>query len=268
MISIYNYNDVKSFILARFEALPKRGRGQALKLSYHLSVHTTLVSQILKGLKPLTLEQASLTAEFLELTEPETDYFLLLAQLDRAGNESLRKNLKRQLNALKAEAKELVNRLKSETKLAEVERGVFYSDWSYSAVRQLTAIVGLNDADKISEALGLSRKRTKEIIDFLLKTGLCVEENNKLKIGPKSTHLESSSPWVRVHHINWRQKAIEKMNISEESQLHYTAPMTLSAKDAIQLREMIVKFLEATDKVIEPSPSEELHCLNIDWFKI
>lgn len=268
MISIYNFNDSKSFVLARFEAMPKRGRGQSLKLSEHLGVHTTLVSQILKGLKSFTQEQASLTAEFLDLTEQETDYFLLLVQLDRAGNESLRKNIKRQLNAMKSSAKELVNRLKAEVKLREEERGVFYSDWTYSAVRQLTAINGFNGVDEISSALGLTRKRTKEVIDFLLKTGLCVEDGGKLKVGPKSTHLESASPWVRVHHINWRQKAIEKINISEESQLHYTAPMTLSAKDALLLREMIVKFLESTDKLIDPSPSEQLHCLNIDWFKI
>ena len=268
MISIYNFNDVKSFVLARFEALPHRGRGQSLKLSKHLGVHTTLVSQILKGQKSFTLEQASLTADFLELTEAETDYFLLLVQLDRAGNESLRKNLKRQLSSLKNEAKELINRLTSETKLREEDRGVFYTDWSYSAVRQLTAIRGFDGVDEISQALGLTRKRTQEVINFLLKTGLCIEKNGKLQIGPKSTHLESSSPWVRVHHINWRQKAIEKININNESQLHYTAPMTLSAKDAQHIREMIVKFLESTDKVIDPSPSEELHCLNIDWFKI
>lgn len=268
MISIYNFNDAKTFVSARFEVLPKRGRGQALKLSQHLGVHTTLVSQILKGLKTFTLEQASLTAEFLELTEAETDYFLLLVQLDRAGNESLRKNLKRQINELKKSAKELVNRLKSDTKLGEEDRGVFYSDWSYSATRQLTAIDGFNSEEEISKTLGLTRKRTKEVIDFLLRTGLCIEKNGKLAIGAKSTHLESSSPWVRVHHINWRQKAIEKINIHSESQLHYTAPMTLSAKDALQIREMIVKFLESVDKVIDPSPSEELHCLNMDWFKI
>jgi hypothetical protein len=71
-----------------------------------------------------------------------------------------------------------------------------------------------------------------------------------------------------VHHINWRQKAIERVQEKGESQLHYSCPMTLSAKDALKLREMVVKFLESVDAVIEPSPSEELHCLNVDWFRI
>lgn len=268
MISIYNFESARAFILARFAEMPKRGHGQSLRLAQHLHVHTTLVSQILKGLKAFTLEQAVLSAEFLELTEDETDYFLLLVQLERAGNSKLQKALRRQLHQHKSMASELVNRLKSDHKLAEEERAVFYSDWVYSAVRQLTAIPGFDSTEKISAHVGLSRVRTKTVVDFLLKTGLCMEKSGKLAIGPQSTHLEANSPWVRVHHSNWRQKAVEKLQDAETSQLHYSCPMTISAKDALRIREMIAKFLESIDQVIEPSPSEELHCINVDWFKV
>jgi len=268
MISIYNFDSPKPFLAARFAELPKGGYGQGLKLAQHLKVHTTLVSQLLKGRKSFTLEQAALTAEFLGLTEEETDYFLLLVQLERAGNPALKRNLKRQLTAKKETSRELVHRLKSEVKLKEEERATFYSDWAYAAIRQLTALSGFDSVDKIAAHLSLSRKRTKGLVDFLLSTGLCVEKNGKLAIGPKSTHLEANSPWVRVHHINWRQKAIEKVQETGESRLHYSCPMTISASDALKIREMIVKFLETVDAVIEPSPSEELHCINVDWFRI
>ena len=268
MISIYNFDNPLSFLQARFAAMPKRGHGQSLRLARHLRVHTTLVSQVFRGSRQLTLEQAALTAEFLELTEAETDFFLLLTQLERAGNPALKKNLRRQLAAAKAKSEELVHRLKAEVRLREEERATFYSDWVYSAVRQLTAIPGFDSVEKIAAQLGLPRKRVKQVVDFLLATGLCVEKNGKLAVGPKSTHLEASSPWVRVHHVNWRHKAIEHVMDAEESQLHYSAPMTLSAADARKIRELIVKFLESVDSVVEPSPSEELHCINVDWFRV
>lgn len=268
MVSIFDFSDFRDFIKKRFNEMPKKGYGQAHKLSIFLGVHTTLISQVLKNIKTFTLEQASEVCTFFGLSEMESEYFILLVQLDRAGNESLRKILKRQIGTLKKKATQLVNRLQSEKKLSEEKRAIFYSDWTYSAVRQLTAINGFHHLDIIADYLDLSKKQTKNILEFLLTSGLCKEERGKILIGPSSTHLEAHSPWVRSHHINWRNKAIEKMNQEEDAQLHYTAPLTISKADALKLRGMIVQFLEQMDKVIEPSPSEELRCLNIDWFKI
>jgi len=268
MISIFDFSDYRAFIKGRFAEMPKKGYGQSYKLAVYLGVHTTLVSQVLKNLKTLTLEQASMVCEFLGLTEMESEFFLLLVQMDRAGNEPLRKILKRQMQEMKKKSLELSSRLQSEKQLTEEKRAVFYSDWAYSAVRQMTAIKGYQNLDAIAEYFDFSTKQAKLILDFLLSAGLCKEEKGKIVVGPSSTHLESSSPWVRVHHTNWRQKALQEMKKEEAAKLHYTAPMTLSKSDALKIREMIVQFLEQVDKVIEPSPSEEQHCLNIDWFKV
>lgn len=268
MVSIFQFSDYRGFLKKRFDEMPKKGYGQASKLATAIGVHTTLISQVLSGIKTFTLEQASLVAEFFGLNDLETEYFLLLVQLDRAGNESLKKNLKKQIDNLKARSSELVNRMRSDKKLSEEERAVFYSDWIYSAVRQLTAIKEFHNLDAIAAYLNLSTKRTKEIIDFLLATGLCQQEKNRLVVGPSHTHLESSSPWVRTHHMNWRQRALQELNREEKAKIHYTGPMTLSKEDALVVREMIAKFLEEIKKVVDPSPSEELRCLNIDWFKI
>ncbi len=104
------------------------------------------------------------------------------------------------------------------------------------------------------------------VVDFLLGAGLLREDNGKLRVGPRTTHLESDSPWVRVHHLNWRARAAEHFQDDHESQLHYTCPMTISTDDGRKIREMIVQFLQGLDPLIEASPSEGLYCLNIDWF--
>ncbi len=268
MISIFNFNDYRSFVLASFASMPKRGYGQSARLADFIGVHTTLVSQVVKKQKSFSLEQASLAAEFFGLNDAETECFLLLVQLDRAGNASLKKNIERQLKSLREVHKRLSTRLQSETNLTEEKRAQFYSNWIYSAVRQLVAVKGYQSVDSIAQYFDLPQKQIREVIDFLLTTGLCIEEGNRLKIGVKATHLESTSPWLRTHHLNWRQKSMESLDSEDSETLHYTCPMTISRTDAEKNREMIVKFLEALDPVILPSPSEELRCLNIDWFKV
>lgn len=268
MTPIFEFTNYRKFILERFKLMPKKGYGQSRKLAQFLGVHTTLVSQIFQGLKSMTLEQAASTADYLALNELETEYFLLLVQLDRAGNEPLRRTLKRQVENLRVKSVDLVNRMKPARKLKEEEQAIFYSDWVYSAVRQMTAIDGFQNLEKISSHLGLSLRRTRDVMDFLVRTGLCKEEKNTYSVGTQSTHLAATSPLVRSHHINWRHKGIEQINQDFESKLFFTSPMTVSKKDILKIREVIIYFLDQVDKVVEPSPSEELMCLNVDWFKV
>lgn len=168
---------------------------------------------------------------------------------------------------MKTNSVELSQRLTKHKTLSETEKATFYSHWTYSAIRQATGIENLQSVDAILDYFRLPRKHALEVLDFLVQTGLCFQEGPHFRMGPSSTHLESTSPWVRTHHSNWRQKAMTSLHNNEsQTKLHYTAPMSLSAKDAATIRERIVQLLEQIDKIVEPSACEELHCLNIDWF--
>jgi uncharacterized protein (TIGR02147 family) len=268
MVSVYDFKNYRKFMEKVWESLPNSGHGQSKKLAEHLNVHTTLISQIFSGAKSFSPEQAILACDFFGLSENETDYFLLLVQLDRAGSHKLKLQIERQISQHQEKAQELVHRLQSKKQLSEEQRAIFYSDWSYSAIRQLTAISGFDSPESIANYLKLPIRRIREALQFLLESGLCIEEKGKVKIGPQSTHLESSSPWVRTHHTNWRLKAVENLPADQGLKLHYTCPMTLSARDAAKIRSVLVKMLEELDPIIEPSPSEELFCLNIDWFNV
>lgn len=268
MISVFNYDDSRLFISDRFLEMPKKGYGQSYRLAQYLGVHTSLISQVVKGRKSFSLEQAQKITTYFGLLEKEVEYFLLLVQKEKAGTVELKNIFDRKLKSLKKEASLLVNRLQASGKLDEATRAIFYSHWKYSAVRQLTALPQFPNLDAIGAALGLSVKATNEVMAFLLRTGLCVEKEGRFVIGPSSTHLEIGSPWAYGNLANWRQKALEEFRRESPAKLHYTAPMTLSKGDAEKVRELIIKFLEEVDRIVEPSPSEALHCLNIDWFGI
>ena len=66
-MGIFEYNDYKLFVRNRIREMARAGRGQYQKMALHLRVHPTLVSQIFRGVRDLTPEQASEVAVFLEL---------------------------------------------------------------------------------------------------------------------------------------------------------------------------------------------------------
>jgi uncharacterized protein (TIGR02147 family) len=268
MESILNYKDFRKFIRQIFTTRSKNGFGESTKLAQALGVNNTLISQILKGDKCFTLEQAVSAAAHLNLNELESEYFLLLIQLDRAGTKEYRLFVEKQIEKLRAKSQELVNRVKHNTKISEEKRATYYSDWIYSATRLSTLLPGLKNAEALAQHYNLPTAKIKKVVEFLLEAELLKLEKGELSLGVLSTHLDAQSPWIKSHHSNWRQKALQDISAGNSKSLHYSAPLTISKVDAEKIREILVKTINSVDEVLEPSESEELHCLTIDWFQV
>lgn len=267
-MDIFEFNDFREFLKITIKRMPKGGHGQAKLLAEAAGISTAFFSQVLSGKRLLSPEQASLIADKIELSEIQAEYFLLLVEIDRSGNQSLLKRLKRKKENLKKSSQEIAKRFSQVTEVSEEDKPIYYSDWPYIAVQQLTAINDYDSEYKIAERLNLPLKQVKDILSFLLKTGLCVEQNRRIGIGPARTHLKSSSPWIKQHHLNWRLRAIQNYNLDTENRLHYSSPMTISKSDFEKIRSLLLAAIDEVGKVVDPSPSEELYCLNMDWFKI
>jgi hypothetical protein len=132
----------------------------------------------------------------------------------------------------------------------------------------VTAIPGCHTREVIAKKLGLSLSTVNKTLEFLLSIGLCIESDGKIKPGLANTHLGADSPLIGVHHQNWRVKGLERMGQVLPSELFLTLPATLTEKDVLKLRMMIVEFIEKFIGVIDTSKSEVLYCLNIDWFNV
>jgi hypothetical protein len=98
-------------------------------------------------------------------------------------------------------------------------------------------------------------------------TGLCIEKNGVLTMGPSNTHVGNRSPLVNSHRTNWRLKAIETMEDYNDEDLFFSGPMCLSIKDRKAVREDLLQVISKVLKRVEKSPEEEVSCLNIDWFQ-
>lgn len=268
LVSIYNFDDYKKYFNAWVENQPKHGQGEYRKVSLALNISTTMVSQVFKSDKHLSLEMACELAEHLNLNEEETEYFLLLVEHQKAGSVKLQKRFLRQIKIHQEKARQIENRIKKDVELSEETKTTFYSSWVYSAVRLLSSIDGFSDAQSIADRLNLPKNQVQKVIEFLVQNKLCEIKGGKLKIGAARTHLGANSPHVSRLHQNWRILGFNKMIQNDDSNLFYTGPVFLSQKVADQIRQELPDFIDRINKLVGPSENEVVRCLNIDWFEI
>lgn len=268
LMNLFDFDDYKIYVLARIRAMPQHGRGELLKIAERLKTHSSRISHIFKGPMHLTLEQACELTVYLGLRDLEAQYFLLMVQRERAGTPLLKAATDKQLASVRAQAKELVNRVERDRKLTDQEKATFYSNWYYSGIRLATSISKLQTVDALSEYFDFPRDQVRRVLDFLLASGLCVESEGRLQMNAKATHLESNSPLTARHHANWRIKAMQRHERLSENEMAYTGPMSISLKDQLKIRERLVQLIEETVRVARASePEESLMCLNIDWIQ-
>lgn len=266
-MSVYNFSDYKEFVNTWITAQPKNGHGQLRKISATLQINSVVMSQVFRGSRELTMEQALGVAKFMGLGERERDYFLLLVQKARAGSHELKTIFEKQLQEMNVEAQKLKNRVDHQ-KLTDEDRATFYSQWYYSAVRLGVSITEFSNASAIADHLKLERSTVTQVLEFLDKHKLIIEKDGKYNLGPQVTHIGSDSPLVTRHHTNWRMKGLQAMEKPAPADLYYTGPMALSKEAAVGIRKLLIELVEKSTKMAAASDSEVLKCLNIDWFDV
>lgn len=246
--------------------MPNLGRGHFREIAKQLRMHTSLVSQIFSGDRHLNPEQACDLCRFWGLNDLETEMFLALVHKGRAGSKSLGDMLAKQIQQIRQRADKLSYRLPQDKILSAEAQAVFYSNWSYSGIRLLSSIPQYQNIDAIAEYFDLSKQKVAQVLEFLIAHGLCVrEKNGKVQMGPQRTHLSAESPLIARHHLNWRTKSFAKVDHLEDHELMFTAPMSISRKDATKIKKRILEVIEELSETVKETQPEKLVSLNIDF---
>lgn len=267
-MNIFEFDDYKEVFREKLKTMPKRGHGQLLRIAKLLGVHTTLLTHIFKGKSNLHPEQALQICGHLGFTTLETDYFMVLVQIARAGDKPCKDYYRAQQETLRKRSLDLKARFEPKKILDEKDQAQFYSEWTYSAVNLLTAIEGFQTPYAIAERLGLRVQEVTRILDFLTMLGLCVREGSDFRIGDAQTFLGRDSALLRRHLLNWRARVSEKIYDTNDDDIMYSQPVVVSKKDFAVIHSKILKFLQDFRETAEPSACEELCCLNLDWVRV
>lgn len=242
--------------------------GARKRLAEHIPVHTTFVTQVMKGRADFSLEQAESVNEFFGHGEAEGEYFLLMVMHERAGTKTLKKRFAQKIEAMRSERLNVERRLGTTDTISDKDRERFYSSYLYGAVHVLTSLPAFRQVEYISQALRLPKSRVQEIVDFCLRIGVLKIENGLLGPGSSHIHLGNQSELVLRHHQNWRQHAIQSMQFLDKDDLHYSACVSLTEADAFRVKEGLLESLKDQVKLISASKEEVAYVLNLDFHKL
>lgn len=216
----------------------------------------------------LSLEHALETSRFLKHTADEERYFMLLVERGKSGSKNLEAYFDKQLEAIRTQQASIQERIRVENDLSLEHQVTYYGSWHVLATHILLSIPGFDTRDKIGAHFKLPVDQVASTLDFLCKSGLAREVGGKYFIQNTRTHLAKGSPLLPRHHANWRIKAIQAIDHEREDDLHYSGAFTLSKKDFLRLRGLLLSFIETSEPLIQQSKEETLCCINLDLFEV
>lgn len=266
MISVFEFNDYREFLKTYHDELGSNGYGWKGKLASALGISSSLVSQIFAGQKSLTQEQTSDLCDFLGFNELESDCLHTLVDLDRSGHFKYQQKLKSRLQKIKSQSKKIGQRVPRSKELNEEQKAIYYSNWLPTGVRNLCALPNIKTLEDVAKHLGLEVHTLREVFEFLLEMGLIKWQDDQITYATASTHVDRESPFVGLHHRNWRLQALEKINLKKNEHVFFTGPMSLSHQAYEEIFSYIPNFIQKVMDTSAPSDSEMTACLNIDWF--
>jgi len=266
-LNIFEFADYRAYLKAWIEQAKRDQTSNLSRLSKVAGVHSTFLSHVLAGTKHLSLEQAAAISAHLGHTKLELDYLIIIIHLDRAGTPTLREYWREKKTQLEKEKNKLGQRFEKHRELSDEQRVIFYSSWFYAAVWASTAIEDGQTFDQIAKRFFINKVRLREILAFLTQTGVCEERGERYVMGAVHVHVPNESPHVLKHHMNWRMKAVQKMDSRDEKELFFSAPMSISKEDFAVLREKLNAAIQETVTIATKSKAEDVVCLNIDFFK-
>lgn len=264
---IFEYTSYIEYLQAALETSGE-SRGLRSKLAKKLGCQSSFISQVLVGRVHLSFEYALTTSEFLNHTDDERRFFMLLVQKGKAGTRELEGYYQNELDEISRARENIQNRLKVEKVLSVERQATYYSVWYHSAIHILTAFKDFHSPQAISTYLHLDLNLVNESLQFLVGAGLVQEEKGRYRIGEQRIHLDQSSPLLPRHHANWRMRAIEAVDRKRPEDLHFSGVYGLSRADAQKLKTMLLEFLEKANPIAVASREEFPYALLLDLFRI
>ncbi len=268
-MALFQHKDYRVYLKELLEARPRKGRGELQRIANQLRIHSTLVSQIMSGLRDFNEEQAFELCKYLELSEVESEYFQLLVKIERAGTKVYRQHLEKKMSQLKDDVQKVSKRFTKEEEFTDEQKAIFYSSWIYSAIRLYcsTAEQG-KTLEEVMHQFHLPRTRALEYLNFLVSSQLCELKDNYYLMGQQRTYIDRGSIYFLKHHLNWRLKSIERSEVLTPDEKLYTVTMSLSQKDFLVIKEEISKLLNEILRISKTTEAEKLVCFNCDFFYI
>lgn len=267
-MSVFDFKSYIDFLNTWIANQPRNGRGLKALIARYAQCNPAYVTLVMKGDAHFSLEQIERLKPVLQLTDEEFDFLFLLVEKEKAGTQSLKNYFNKKVEVILQQRLQLKSRVESKSILKEELQSRYFSNWLYAAVHTALTVPAMNNAQIIAQQLRVDEKSVKDVINFFLEAKLIEKTKSGYAPGEVRIHLPHDSDFIVRHHANWRIQSLKALDRATDKDFHYSSVVSISQDDFFIIREMILKFIETTKKVVKDSKEETLASIGIDFFKV
>jgi uncharacterized protein (TIGR02147 family) len=265
-ISVFAFSAYKPFFKAYLRA-QKDNWGIMTKLAKAAGCQRPYLSKVLSGEAHLMPAQAYGLCRFWKFSGEETEYFLGLLEIERAGSSDYREYWIRKTLETKNRHENISKVVERNAAAGDEKDLLYYSSWYWTAIHILVSIPEYQTERAISERLALPIPQVRSVLETLEKWGCVRREKSFWKFGSREQHISKDSPLAVFHHSNWRQQAIANAQRRDPSSVHFTVVQSLSKHDYDRVKELVLDCIHKVSEVAGPSQEEKLMCFSCDFFE-
>ena len=266
-MNIFDYSNYRSFLCDYLKNQPKKGHGLRSKWATAIGCQVAYVSHVMNEKNDFSLEQIESLSRHLGLSKEETEFFIFLAEKERAGTIQL-KNFFTNILQEKIKLREDVrNRMKIKENLSIEDQAVYYSKWYYSAIHMALTIPSLQTGAELSKYFNLSLTIINDCLHFLETKGMIRLSRQKYIVVGAFLHLSRNSPLFYAQQNFYRHKAIESIFRNSDEDLHFASCFSISESDVKKVKDVLLSAIEKSTNIIKPSKEEKIYAICMDYFE-
>jgi len=265
-LSLFDFKDYKQYLLWREQNW--QGRAMRRELAAGTGCQPAYVSQVLNGNNHFSLEQAEKANTVLGHVPLESHFFMLTVQMNRAGTVQLKTYFENQILKIKEGRAILKNRVDVKEGLNKEQQQTYYNNHLYALIHVALTVEKFQTVQALSERFQIPKDKVREILEFLVNCGLAVRKKDRYEVGTARIHLGSDSKFISRHHVNWRIKSLENIDLRIPEDLHYSSVISCSEDDIPLIKERLIAAIEEIKKIIKDSPAKDIFVFNADMFQL
>lgn len=269
-MNVYDAKNYRAYIQACIARDREAGKTGAVKrLARVLKVHSTYVSQVIKGKSDFSVDQALAFCIHEKLSSDQTEYFLDLVCRDRAGTKETRAHYQTRIERRLNEQTDMKKRWQISESLTADQEQKYYHSWLPQAVHLFCQLPGVHSIGSIAQKIGVQEGAVASVVEDLENIGFIERTSDGIKSIRDSVHLGRDSRFTSRNTINWRLKVISDITSTGRLPgIHYSSVVSMSRKAAEEIDQLILKHLDEMRAVIVPSPSEALYSYCLDFYPL
>lgn len=268
--NLYDFSSYKQYLEAVISMNTDR-RGIKQVIARLLRCHRSLLSRILSSDEHVSLESANFFCESQNFTDEQSAYFIKLVLFERSEQRGLRNLFLKQIQETQKAKRQLKNQIIERGAAPSLEQNFYYQSWMPSAVHVMTSLKQQLSAAEIAELLSLHVEVVRSLLETLEKNLLVKRIGDKWQYVGQSIHLSKESAQYIPFYQSWSERSlvdlIRKQNESET--VHFTSVLSVNAKSAEQIRNILYRAIGDIQKEVTASTAEDhVCCLKLDFFNV